>query len=42
MPNWPGYAAPGGLTIQRDLFFKPNKTLQAYADEAHRRGSIDA
>src|ERR1700736_5243428 len=33
---------PGGLRIERDLFFKPVKTLQAYADEAAKRGSIDA
>jgi len=30
---------PGGLRIERDIHFKPEKTLQAYADEAreHRR-----
>ena len=33
---------PGGLGIERDLTFKPLKTLQAYADEAARRGSINA
>jgi hypothetical protein len=25
---------PGGLRIERDLYFKPEKTLTAYADEA--------
>lgn len=33
---------PGGLTIQRDRHFKAAKTLQAYADEACRRGYIVA
>jgi hypothetical protein len=33
---------PGGLRIERDLTFKPLKTLQAYADEASQRGSINA
>lgn len=33
---------PGGLRIERDLHFKPVKTLQAYADEAAKRGSINA
>lgn len=30
---------PGGLTIERDLHFKPCKSLRAYADEArlHQR-----
>jgi len=33
---------PGGLRIERDLTFTPSKTLQAYADEAARRGAINA
>ena len=33
---------PGGLRIERDLHFKPVKTLQAHADEAARSGSINA
>ena len=33
---------PGGLTVERDLFFKADKTLQAYADEAHSNGYIRA
>jgi hypothetical protein len=33
---------PGGLHVERDLFFKPDKTLQAYADEAAKRGTIVA
>jgi glycine/D-amino acid oxidase-like deaminating enzyme len=33
---------PGGLTIERDLHFKPEKTLQGYADEARELGRIAA
>ena len=33
---------PGGLRIERDLYFKPEKTLQGYADEAHELGRITA
>jgi hypothetical protein len=33
---------PGGLTVERDLFFKANKSLQAYADEARSEGCITA
>lgn len=33
---------PGGLRIERDIHFEPLKTLQAYADEAVQRGSINA
>ena len=33
---------PGGLRIERDLHFKADKTLQAYADEARRAGRIMA
>jgi len=29
---------PGGLTIERDLHFEADKTLQGYADEARRVG----
>ena len=29
---------PGGLSIERDRHFRPSKTLQAYAEEARRRG----
>src|SRR6202023_1496906 len=32
--------SPGGLLIERDLYFKPTKTLQAYADEARREQRI--
>ena len=31
---------PGGLTIERDLYFKPTKTLTAYAADARRAGRI--
>jgi hypothetical protein len=33
---------PGGLCIERDLYFKADKTLQAYAEEAHQAGRIMA
>ena len=33
---------PDGLRIERDLYFKADRTLQAYADEAHRAGRIVA
>jgi Protein of unknown function (DUF2958) len=33
---------PGGLRIERDIYFEPSKSLQAYADEASQRGSINA
>jgi hypothetical protein len=33
---------PGGLQIERDLYFKAEKTLEAYADEARRAGRIVA
>lgn len=33
---------PGGLTVERDLSFKADKTLQGYADEAHACGYIKA
>ena len=33
---------PGGLRIERDLHFRATKTFQAYADEARRRGRIEA
>jgi hypothetical protein len=33
---------PGGLRIERDLYFAPSKTLQGYAGEAHRAGRIVA
>lgn len=33
---------PGGLRIERDLRFKADKALQAYADEARRVGRIKA
>ena len=33
---------PGGLTIERDLYFKADKTLSAYAAEAHAQGRIEA
>lgn len=32
----------GGLRIERDLYFRATKTLQAYADEAARHGRIVA
>jgi Protein of unknown function (DUF2958) len=31
---------PGGLGIERDLYFTPSKTLQGYAEEANRAGRI--
>ncbi|ADZ69108.1 DUF2958 domain-containing protein [Polymorphum gilvum] len=33
---------PGGLTIERDQHFTPNKSLTAYADEARQHGFIRA
>jgi hypothetical protein len=33
---------PGGLGIERDRWFRANKTLNAYADEAHRHQRIVA
>jgi hypothetical protein len=33
---------PGGLRIERDRHFSPNKSLQAYADEAHSAQRIVA
>jgi hypothetical protein len=35
-------SGPGGLRIERDLHFKPTKSLQAYADEARRAERIVA
>jgi hypothetical protein len=37
-----GLRGPGGLTVERDLFFKADRTLQAYADEARSAGCIRA
>jgi hypothetical protein len=36
---WQG---PGGLRIERDLWFRATKTLGAYADEARQLGRITA
>jgi hypothetical protein len=33
---------PGGLTIERDLYFTADKTLSAYAAEANAKGSVEA
>lgn len=33
---------PGGLRVECDHYFVPDKTLQAYADDARRRGCITA
>jgi len=33
---------PGGLTIERDLYFRPNKSLGAYADDARTHQRIVA
>lgn len=33
---------PGGLTVERDKWFEPTKTLSEYADEARAKGRIDA
>jgi hypothetical protein len=33
---------PGGLTIERDIYFRADKTLQGYADEARAAGRIMA
>lgn len=33
---------PGGLTIEQDLHFKPDKTLTQYADEARCKSYISA
>jgi hypothetical protein len=35
-------AGPGGLKLERDLYFKATKTLTAYADEAHAHERIIA
>jgi Protein of unknown function (DUF2958) len=35
-------SGPGGLRIERDLYFRPKKSLEAYADEADRLGHIAA
>jgi hypothetical protein len=32
---------PGGLTVERDLSFKAEKTIQAYADGPHAKGYIE-
>ena len=31
---------PGGLRIERDLHFRPTKTLRGYAEAAHREQHI--
>ncbi len=33
---------PGGLRIERDIYFKSEKSLQAYADEAREHGRVMA
>jgi hypothetical protein len=33
---------PGGLCVERDRWFRPNKTLSAYADEASRLRRVRA
>ena len=33
---------PGGLRIERDLYFTPSSTLQGYAEEARHAGRIVA
>jgi Protein of unknown function (DUF2958) len=33
---------PLGLHLERDLYFKPSKTLREYADEARLRGHLHA
>jgi hypothetical protein len=33
---------PGGLTVERDLYFRADKTLEAYADEARAERRIVA
>jgi hypothetical protein len=33
---------PGGLKIERDMYFKAEKSLTAYAEEARRLGRIEA
>jgi hypothetical protein len=33
---------PGGLRIERDLYFKPDKTIRAYAEQAEREQRITA
>ena len=33
---------PGGLTIERDLYFTAEKTLSVYAAEAHAEGRVVA
>lgn len=33
---------PGGLAVERDLHFRPTKSLTAYAAEANRFGRIRA
>jgi hypothetical protein len=31
---------PGGLSIERDLHFRPSMTLRGYAESAHREQHI--
>ena len=31
-----------GLPVERDLYFSPDKAISAYADEARKRGRIEA
>jgi hypothetical protein len=33
---------PGGLTIERDLYFRADKTLSEYAAEANAKGRVEA
>ena len=33
---------PGGLTIERDLYFKAHRTLSEYAAEANAKGRVEA
>jgi len=33
---------PGGLTIERDLYFKADKTLSQYTAEANAKGRVEA
>jgi hypothetical protein len=42
LPELAAVRGPGGLRIERDLYFRANKTISAYADEASREQRIIA
>lgn len=40
LPEIVSIRGPGGLCIERDLYFTPEKSLVAYADEAREKGYL--